>query len=243
MVNDRMLEFSLDSARSQWGSERKTTTLSLPEQIAEQVGKSIIEGEYEPGARIQEQELAEQFEVSRGPVREALRILEQHGLVQITARKGAQITNLTAEEVRQIFDVRVNLVGLAAWEATRHQDPDFLSQIKKRSEFLMQLAKTSDNVDEYVSSSYQTNVLIMMASRNKFLKSIILSLALQTMRYTRLGLSSKARRIQSAGNYQSLSKAMIKNDPTLAKEIAERLVSESREMAVSLLEQQSDEPV
>jgi len=236
-----MLEFSLDSARLHWGAERKTTTLSLPEQIAEQVGRSIIEGEFRPGTRIQEQELAERFEVSRGPVREALRILEQHGLVQITARKGAQITNLTTEEVRQIFDIRVNLVGLAAAEATKHQDPEFLTALKQRAELLMHLAKTSENVDDYVSASYQTNVLIMTASRNKFLKSIILSLALQTMRYTRLGLSSKPRRLKSAEHYQGLAEAVIKNDPEAAKSVAERLVSESREMAIKLLERQSSD--
>lgn len=237
-----MLEFSLDSARLHWGAERKTTTLSLPEQIAEQVGRSIIEGEFEPGTRIQEQELAERFEVSRGPVREALRILEQHGLVQITARKGAQITNLSTDEVRQIFDVRINLVGLAAAEATRQQDPEFLTALKQRAELLTHLAKTSDNIDDYVSASYQTNVLIMSASRNKFLKSIILSLALQTMRYTRLGLSSKERRLQSAANYQSLSDVVTKNDPEAAKQVAERLVRESREMAIALLAQDAADP-
>lgn len=233
-----MLEFSLDSAPPFLGTTRRTTTLSLPEQIAEQLGKSIIRDEIKPGSRVQEQELADRFEVSRGPIREALRILEQHGLVQITARKGAQITKLSTEEVRQIFDVRVNLVGLAAREATRNQDPGFIQQVKQAADYMTQTAKTSDNLDDYVSASYQLNVLIVEASRNKFLKSIILSLALQTMRYTRLGLSTKKRRMQSADNYRKLAKAVASNDPDLAQQIAETLVSNSGDEAIALLKSQ-----
>src|SRR6185295_15358913 len=70
-----------------WSPSPSAQTLSLPEQIAERVGNAIIRGNYEPGARIQEQALADQFHVSRGPVREALRILERDGLVRIHARR------------------------------------------------------------------------------------------------------------------------------------------------------------
>jgi len=79
------------------GPGSRAPMLSLPEQIAEQIGKDILAGRYEPGARIQEVEVANSFNGSRGPVREALRILERDGLIQITARRGAQVTALTIE--------------------------------------------------------------------------------------------------------------------------------------------------
>ena len=72
----------------------------------------ITAGTYPPGQRIMEQALAAEFGVSRGPVRDALRLLEKDGLVTILPRRGAQVTKLTIQEVREIFDIRVALNGL-----------------------------------------------------------------------------------------------------------------------------------
>jgi DNA-binding GntR family transcriptional regulator len=68
-------------------------TQSLSEQIAAQLSERIVTGLYAPGQRIMEQAIAAEFAVSRGPVREALRLLERDGLVTILPRRGAQITN------------------------------------------------------------------------------------------------------------------------------------------------------
>jgi DNA-binding GntR family transcriptional regulator len=71
---------SMQSARGvalSWVAPAPSLTQSLAEQIAEKVGQAVIRGEYRPGERIQEQTLADLFQVSRGPVREALRILEK----------------------------------------------------------------------------------------------------------------------------------------------------------------------
>src|SRR3954468_13668215 len=85
--------------------------LSLPEQIAAQLAARITAGTYQPGQRIMEQALAAEFSVSRGPLRDALRLLEKDGLVTIIARRGAQVTKLSIQEVREIFDIRVALNG------------------------------------------------------------------------------------------------------------------------------------
>ena len=87
-------------------------TQSLPEQIAARLSERIVSGTYSPGQRIMEQNVAEEFEVSRGPVREALRLLEKDGLVMILPRRGAQVTNPSIEEVNEIFDIRAMLNGL-----------------------------------------------------------------------------------------------------------------------------------
>src|SRR5688572_7290779 len=85
--------------------------MTLPEQIAEQIFTSIAQGEYAPGDRIREEALSEQFEVSRGPVREALRILEKDGVVRILPNRGAHVTQLSVKEVDDIFEIRRILSG------------------------------------------------------------------------------------------------------------------------------------
>ncbi|MDD5030802.1 MAG: GntR family transcriptional regulator, partial [Rhodoferax sp.] len=67
---------------------------SVPEQIAGRIGDRILGSAVAPGERIAEQELADEFGVSRGPIREALRILEREGLVTLLPRRGAIVTEL-----------------------------------------------------------------------------------------------------------------------------------------------------
>jgi DNA-binding transcriptional regulator YhcF (GntR family) len=89
-------------------------TLSLAEQLAAQIGDRIVGDLYKPGARVIEQELADEFKVSRGPVRDALRILEREGLVAIHARRGAQVTELSEQEVAEVFEVRAALLRIVS---------------------------------------------------------------------------------------------------------------------------------
>lgn len=217
-----------------WSPSPAAQTLSLPEQIAERIGNAIIRGGYEPGARIQEQELADQFKVSRGPVREALRILERDGLVQIHARRGAQVTQLDIDEVNDLFEVRASLIGLAARLAAERRDPALIARLKASLERLVEMAKKSD-ADAYASAVYRHNIMLAEGSANPFVHRMVASLSHQTLRYSRLGLSTPARRAESVRNWRLLLDAIQGRKPKLAQSVAEDLVRASRDSAVKLL--------
>lgn len=234
----RKAEFA-EGTTFDWLPTASTRTLSLPEQIAEQVGNAIIKGLFEPGHRIQEQELADRFEVSRGPVREALRILEKDGMVQILPRRGAQVTRLNVEEVNEIFEIRTSLFGLAARLFAKRPNEAALGQLKAGLERLQHLAD-DEQADEYVSAVYRMNMTVAQASGNKHLRNMMFSLAHQTLRYSRLGLSTSKRRQQSAKNWRRLYVALLHKDPEAAREAAELLVTQSRDTAVRLLREQAD---
>src|SRR6187399_161826 len=72
---------------------------TIPEQIANHVAVAIVNGEYRDGERIREQELAEMYGVSRGPVREAIRTLETHGLVILYPRRGAYVVGISLDVI------------------------------------------------------------------------------------------------------------------------------------------------
>ena len=86
---------------------------TLPSQIAVRIGHAIIDGKFKPGQKLREVDLAQSFGVSRASVREALRLVESEGLVTILPQRGAQVTTLTAAEVRDVFEIRAQLMGLA----------------------------------------------------------------------------------------------------------------------------------
>jgi DNA-binding GntR family transcriptional regulator len=88
--------------------------LTIAEQIADRVGIAIVKGEYRTGQHIPEQEIAAQFGVSHGPVREALRALERRGLVEVLPRRGAFAVEISLDSIADVFNIRAVLLGLAA---------------------------------------------------------------------------------------------------------------------------------
>lgn len=215
-------------------------TQSLPEQIATRLSERIVSGTYAPGQRIMEQAVAEEFEVSRGPVREALRLLEKEGLVMILPRRGAQVTNPTIEEVNEIFDIRAMLNGLRdRLIAEGKQREQLLPLLEQDIARLAQTAAVSGPGDEYIDIVLRLNRLLTQAAGNHRLQAILGSLAVQTVRYTRLGLSTPQRRKQSAQNWQSLLQAIRNGDGDAAERIARQRVIDSRNAAVEHLRSQA----
>lgn len=90
---------------------QQTETHSLSEQIAKHIGEQIIRGELVEGERIQELRLAAELDVSRGSVREALLLLERTQLIEIFPRRGAIVSEMSALQVRALFDMTCLLLG------------------------------------------------------------------------------------------------------------------------------------
>jgi len=212
-------------------------TLSLPEQIAAQIAARITAGACAPGQRIMEQAVAAEFAVSRGPVREALRLLEKDGLVTILPRRGAQVTNLTIAEVKEIFDIRAALNGLR--DRAIAEDPrrlELLPPIEAEVKKLAAQARAPVNGDAYVETVFRLNRLLNAASRSVRLRTILGALAQQTLRYSKLGLSSEQRRRQSVRHWQELVRAIRDGDGESAQRTAERRVRDSRDAAIRMLQ-------
>lgn len=215
-------------------------TQSLSEQIAAQLSERIVTGLYAPGQRIMEQAIAAEFAVSRGPVREALRLLERDGLVTILPRRGAQITNLSSAEVKEIFDIRAVLNGLR--DRALAEDPErlrLLPALEAEVAKLARFARQPELGEAYIETVFALNRMLTGASRNRRLRTILDSLALQTLRYSRLGLSTPQRRRQSVQHWQKLLKAIRDGDGAAAERIAQQRVIDSRDAAVRLLEEQA----
>ena len=87
---------------------------TIPEQLAEELGADIVAGRRKAGERLIELDLAQNFGVSRGPVREALRILERRRMVDLLPRRGAYVRPLSLKSIADLFNVRLALSLLAA---------------------------------------------------------------------------------------------------------------------------------
>lgn len=222
----------LASIRPPGGAE----TWSLAEQIASQLAEMIIKGDYQPGTRVHEMAVSARFQVSRGPVREALRLLEKEGLVTILPRRGAVVTNLSIEEVRDIFEIRSVLFGLAMRRVAERQDPVVIEGLKARLAETDAIANAGgDNPDPYLAAAQELNLFVIAHSGSGHLTNMVYSLFRQTLRYSRLGLSAPERRRQSVANWKCLLKAVEEGNAAEAEAVGKRLVDQSKVEAIKRL--------
>ncbi|MDM0117145.1 GntR family transcriptional regulator [Variovorax sp. J22R133] len=207
--------------------------MTLPGQIAERIFAAVVDGEYAPGDRIREEMLAEQFEVSRGPVREALRILEKDSVVRILPNRGAYVTQLSIKEVSDIFEIRRQLVG--AMVRSLGPDDKFIAWIDGKVSELEVLAKEPGAGDDYLAVSYRLGRVLAESAGNERLVEILGSLGRQTRRYSKLGLATAARRRESARLWRVAANAMKAGDIDGAAAAIEEMIDASEREAVRQL--------
>jgi DNA-binding GntR family transcriptional regulator len=206
---------------------------TLPSQIAVRIGRAIVDGEFQPGQKLREVDLAQSFGVSRASVREALRMLESEGLVTILPQRGAQVTMLTADEVRDVFEIRANLMGLACQRLAAAATPAIAGQLET---LLKALRTARDDGEAYVHASLAISEFCVRNAGSKRLADLILSFGRQTARYTRLSLSTAERRRQSYAMWRDLVDALVNRKPAAAGRHARALVLGTRDSALTLLD-------
>jgi DNA-binding GntR family transcriptional regulator len=116
-------------AESLPGPVAPVESMPLRDVVREKIRMRIAEGIWEPGSRLVERDLAKEFEVSRVPVREALRTLESEGFVELLPRRGAVVRDLGRSVVTDLFDIRQVLEGLAARLVAERVDEEGLARL------------------------------------------------------------------------------------------------------------------
>ncbi|TWT15428.1 GntR family transcriptional regulator [Reyranella sp. CPCC 100927] len=231
-----------DLRRPQRASARDASplcTLPLAEQVADHLGHLILRSECPPGSRLKEETFADLYHVSRGPVREAFRILERRGLVEILPRHGARVRSFDLGELGSLFTVRAVLFGLAAGEATRHAKPEFIDRLTALVEQLQQSAETMDiSARDHGLLASDAMQLIARFSDNKPLIRILDEIKINPLwrmawSETPVDFATQARRRQSARYWRDLLNAMKGGDAPSAERIARALLEAARDSMMS----------
>ncbi len=128
---------------------RGERTLTIPEQIANHVAAAIVNGEYVDGERLREMELAAMYGVSRGPVREAIRELQKHGLAVLHPRRGAYVVGVSLDLIAESFNIRAALAGVAARQFTRRRTPEHVAALAGCIETLTAMAADEGGPTEF----------------------------------------------------------------------------------------------
>jgi DNA-binding GntR family transcriptional regulator len=199
---------------------------TLVEEIVRVLTERIVRGEFNPGARLIEEDLAREFHVSRPPIRESLRVLEQKGLVTIVPRKGARISEPTPGEIEDIYVCRSALTGTAARLAARNMTPAELARFGQIVAEMRKAAK-SDDLERYFTLNVEFHDNVASASRNSHLVELLHVLGLQVLRLRHTSLSLPRRMQQSLRLHEELLKAFKQRDGEAAERLMRSLIDDA----------------
>ena len=145
--------------------------LALRDQVLAELRRRIVDGDYAQGERLTENRLADDFGVSRNPVREALRVVETEGFVQILPRRGAVVATIDQSAVRDLFAVREQLetlaAGLAAERATEQDVTRLRTLLDEAS-----AATESNDLNRVAELNSALHLAVIEISGNRWLVSI-----------------------------------------------------------------------
>lgn len=158
---------------------------TLHSEIADLIREMIVSGELEPGSRIPEKALCEQFEISRTPLREALKVLATEGMIVLLPQRGARVATLTDDELFEIFPIIASLEGLAGEIACRHITGDELVNIEQQHNAMLQAYRQLDRL-EYSRLNREIHLALFAATRNQSLIALYhnLELRIRNIRHT-----------------------------------------------------------
>lgn len=210
----------------------------LRKQVYKVLREAILKGELMIGEKITEMEIASELSVSRTPVREAFRMLEQEELINIIPQQGVFIAGIeTKKEIDDIFQIRVELEGLAAYLAAKN-----IVQAQKRllKEYIQEIESCIENNDQRgcIRVDIAFHRIIKEAAQNKWLAKFLDTLFEQATRFRRSSFSRRGRMEEFLAEHKELAAAIIKGEAKEARMSAEAHIQAAWNSILSVFEKE-----
>ena len=156
--------------------------LPLRDVVFNTLREAILKGDLKPGERLMELQLAAKLGVSRTPIREAIRMLEQEGLAVTIPRKGAEVAKMTEKDMEDVLQIRLSLEALAVRLSCENITPAALQELKVAMEDFEEKTKSSQFV-EMAKADVKFHEILYKASNNPKLQQLLSNLREQMYRY------------------------------------------------------------
>ena len=200
---------------------------SLADQVFDKLENDIIFGIYPRGEILTELKLVEQLGVSRTPIREALRRLEQERLIADTG-KGSIVLGITEEDLMDILDIRVHVEALASYYATINLTAEgrkTLSHIVDLQEFYFN--KWDPEHLRHMDDEFHDTICLL--SGRTVIKDTLLPLHRKTRRYRRIAMDDKERATCTLKEHHAIYEAIMSGNADLAAELTSRHISNAKD--------------
>ncbi len=189
-------------------------TVSLADQVFEHLETDILSGKYQRGDVLTENRLCEILGVSRTPIREALRRLQQEHLIVETG-KGSLVLGISEEDLRDIYIIREQLEGLAAKMAAETADEDSVNELKSALE-LQEFYLAKQNSDQIRLMDNRFHEILYKISGSHVFYNTLLPLHKKVQKYRKVSLQSQSRANESVAEHREILNAIINHDAEAA---------------------------
>ena len=202
-------------------------TLSLAEQVFERLEKDILGGTYPRGEFLTELKLVNDLGVSRTPIREALRRLEQEHLIEMSS-KGIFVVGVTDKDLEDIYAVRLRIEGMASREVATYITDEELRELRETLE-LQEFYVTKKNADNIRGMDSKFHKLLYRFSRSSVLYDTLMPLHNKTQKYRQKSVENESRASQSAKEHRAIYEAIAARDADLAEQLTIKHIENARE--------------
>lgn len=206
---------------------------ALYQEVAERLRQRIFAHELPPGTWIDEQKLAEQYGISRTPLREALKVLASEGLVELKPRRGCYVTEISRQDLDDIFPLMAMLEGRCAAEAVRRARPADVSALQGIHDRL-EAAARDGRIDAFFEANQEFHKQIQELAGNRWMLSVIQDLR-KVLKLSRLhSLSLEGRLQQSLDEHRAIMAAFKASDADQAETLMHDHLLSGREALVKM---------
>ena len=183
--------------------------------LADDIRELVLSGEIQPGGRLDEQALATRFQVSRTPVREALRQLASTGLIELRPHRGAYVASLTPDQLDDIFVAMVELEATCARLAAMSMQPAERRNLQRLHESMGQMVER-ELVEDFGLANERLHAMIFQGAHNPVLADMTEQLRNRRRPYRNTQFRSPGRLVHSHGEHEAVVRAIVSGDPARA---------------------------
>lgn len=209
-------------------------TVSLADQVFERLENDIIQGVYPKGEVLTELKLVEQMGVSRTPIREALRRLEQERLIEDSG-KGSVVLGITEDDLLDIMNIRQRIEGLAAYYATVNMNADGRKELSHIVD-LQAFYYSKGDAERLRQADDQFHDTICRLSKRAVIYDTLNPLLRKTRRYRRISMEDKARVEKTMGEHRKIYDAIMSGDAELAMELTTKHIENAKKHMIGSVE-------
>ena len=214
--------------------------LPLRDVVFNTLRQAILKGELKPGERLLEIALAERLGVSRTPVREAMRKLEQEGLVVMIPRRGAQVANITEKDLNDVLEVRIALENVAIEKACARMTEEEMRRLwLAAKEFEHTIAE--GNLVKLAEADVAFHEVIYQASDNKRLIQVLNNMREQIYRYRVEYLKDETIYPRLLKEHKDIAESLRRKDKSRASETMREHVKNQAEAVKDMIRQQEQD--
>jgi DNA-binding GntR family transcriptional regulator len=218
----------------------KVRAQSLTDSIIARLEDAIVSGILIPGSRLSEQALARSLEVSRGPLREAIRRLEGRKLLSYTPNFGVRVAALSAQDIAEILKIQEVLQGFACALAARNMSGGELAALKKLLDAYRKSGNTSDDYDD---ADLEFHTRIIEASGNQKLIQCLLEDVNYLLRVHRArSITTRALARKVLADHKGIVAALERRDPIAAEERMRAHIRNARDILDAVREDPGPQP-